>query len=76
MVLNRLVAPSSEHAMPDWVQGTALSDILGVDLGELSDEALYRNLDASTRTASVWRRRWRNGRRACSTSMTPTISTT
>ena len=31
--------------MPDWVQGTALSDILGVDLGELSDEALYRNLD-------------------------------
>jgi len=45
MVLNRLVSPSSEHAMPDWVQGTALSDILGVDLGELSDEALYRNLD-------------------------------
>jgi transposase len=45
MVLNRLVAPCSEHAMPDWVQTTALSDVLRVDLGELSDEALYRNLD-------------------------------
>ena len=45
MVLNRLVAPCSEHAMPDWVQRTALSDILRVDLGELSDESLYRNLD-------------------------------
>jgi transposase len=45
MVLNRLVAPCSEHAMPDWVQSTALSDVLCVDLSELNDEALYRNLD-------------------------------
>jgi len=45
MVLNRLVAPCSEHAMPEWVQSTALSDILRVDLSELNDEALYRNLD-------------------------------
>jgi transposase len=45
MVLNRLVAPRSEHAMPEWVQGTALSDVLRVDLSELTDEALYRNLD-------------------------------
>jgi transposase len=45
MVLNRLVAPCSEHAMPEWVQSTALSDVLSVDLSELSDEALYRNLD-------------------------------
>ncbi len=45
MVLNRLVAPSSEHAMPDWVRRTALGDILGMDLEELTDEALYRNLD-------------------------------
>jgi Transposase DDE domain len=45
MVLNRLVAPCSEHAMPDWVEHTALSDILRVDLGELSDTALYRSLD-------------------------------
>ena len=45
MVLNRLVAPCSEHAMPEWVEHTALSDILRVDLSELSDTALYRNLD-------------------------------
>jgi transposase len=45
MVLNRLVAPCSEHAMPEWVGHTALSDILRVDLSELSDESLYRNLD-------------------------------
>jgi transposase len=45
MVLNRLVAPCSEHAMPEWIGHTALSDLLRVDLSELSDEALYRNLD-------------------------------
>lgn len=45
MVLNRLVAPCSEHAMPEWVERTALSDILHIDLSELSDTALYRNLD-------------------------------
>lgn len=45
MALNRLVAPCSEHAMPDWVRRTALGDILGMDLQELTDEALYRNLD-------------------------------
>jgi hypothetical protein len=45
MVLNRLVSPCSEHAMPEWIENTALSDILRVDLSELSDTALYRNLD-------------------------------
>jgi transposase len=45
MMLNRLIAPCSEHAMPEWVGHTALSDILCVDLSELSDESLYRNLD-------------------------------
>ncbi len=45
MVMNRLVAPSSEHKMPNWVNGTALSDILSVDLASLNDDALYRNLD-------------------------------
>src|SRR5207302_9759883 len=29
MVLNRLIAPCSEHAMPDWIRRTALGDILG-----------------------------------------------
>lgn len=45
MTLNRLVAPSSEHAMPDWVRRTALADVLHADFRQLNDEALYRNLD-------------------------------
>jgi transposase len=45
MTLNRLVSPTSEHAMPDWIRRTALADILAVDFSTLNDEALYRNLD-------------------------------
>src|SRR5882757_10991001 len=45
MTLNRLIRPSSEHAMPDWIRRTALGDILQEDFSELADEALYRNLD-------------------------------
>jgi hypothetical protein len=45
MVLNRLIQPKSEHAMPDWIRQTALDDILGVDFTTLADDALYRNLD-------------------------------
>src|SRR6185436_16267679 len=41
MVLNRLIAPSSEHAMPAWVKRTALSDILRFDLSELYYDVLY-----------------------------------
>jgi transposase len=46
MTLNRLIHPCSEHAMPDWIRRTALGDILGVEVSELTDDALYRNLDA------------------------------
>jgi len=45
MVINRLVDPVSKHATPDWVNRTALGDIVGKDFSELSDDALYRNLD-------------------------------
>jgi transposase len=45
MTLNRLIHPLSEHAMPDWIRRTALSDILNEDFSELEDESLYRNLD-------------------------------
>ncbi|TKJ46944.1 hypothetical protein CEE34_06185 [Candidatus Aerophobetes bacterium Ae_b3a] len=45
MVMNRLISPSSEHKMPDWINSTALSDILSLDLTSLNDDALYRNLD-------------------------------
>lgn len=45
MTLNRLVFPLSEHAMPDWIRTTALSDMLGTDFDTLVDESLYQNLD-------------------------------
>ena len=45
MVANRLVSPSSEHAMPDWAERTALGDILGADLSGLNSDALYRQMD-------------------------------
>src|SRR5213594_1926731 len=45
MVLNRLIYPLSEHAMPEWIRRTALGDILKEDFSKLEDESLYRNLD-------------------------------
>ncbi len=45
MTINRLMEPASEHAAPDWVNRTALPDILEEDFSTLSDESLYRNLD-------------------------------
>jgi transposase/uncharacterized protein YfkK (UPF0435 family) len=45
MTMNRLLSPTSENAMPDWIRSTALEDILGVDLERLSKDSLYRNLD-------------------------------
>jgi hypothetical protein len=41
MVLNRLVAPKSEHAMPDWIRSTAIGELLGVDFTALVDDPLY-----------------------------------
>jgi hypothetical protein len=45
MILNRLISPASEHAMPDWMRRTALADVLEVDFASVADQALYRNLD-------------------------------
>lgn len=45
MVLNRLIAPRSEHAMPDWMRRSALAEVVHSDFSKLNDEALYRNLD-------------------------------
>ena len=45
MVLNRLIFPLSEHAMPDWIRRTALADVVGEDFSLLNEDALYRNLD-------------------------------
>lgn len=45
MVLNRLIEPKSEHAMPDWVRSSALEDLLDTDFSESAEEALYRTMD-------------------------------
>jgi transposase len=45
MVLNRLIAPASEHAMPDWIRRTALADIVDFDFEKLEEDPLYRVLD-------------------------------
>jgi transposase len=45
MVLNRLIAPRSEHAMPDWMRRCALEEILQSNFSAVHDDALYRNLD-------------------------------
>jgi transposase len=45
MVLNRLIAPTSEHAMPDWMRRTALVDILDLEFDSVDDDRLYRVLD-------------------------------
>jgi transposase len=45
MVLNRLIQPAAEHAMPAWIRRTALADILGTDFEALAEDPLYRVLD-------------------------------
>ena len=45
MVLNRLIEPKSEHAMPDWIRATALGDLLDTDFSALCEDALYRTMD-------------------------------
>ena len=46
MVLNRLIDPKPENAMPDWIRTTALDDLLGTDFSNLSEDALYRTMDS------------------------------
>ena len=45
MVLNRLIDPKTEYAMPDWIRSTALDDMLGIDFAGLAEDALYRAMD-------------------------------
>jgi transposase len=45
MVMNRLIAPAAENAMPDWIRSTALGDLVGDDFSVLGNQALYRNMD-------------------------------
>ena len=46
MVLNRLIAPASEHAMPAWLRRTALGDLFGTDFDTPTSQAT--NCGAST----------------------------
>jgi transposase len=46
MILNRLIQPASEHAMPGWMRRTALADILATSFDTLEEDPLYRVLDA------------------------------
>jgi len=45
MVLNRLIDPKPEYAMPGWIRSTALDDILERDFEALAEDALYRTMD-------------------------------
>ncbi len=45
MVLNRLIAPRSEHAMPGWMRRTAIYDVVGARVKDVAEDALYRMLD-------------------------------
>ena len=45
MTLNRLIPPRSEHAMPGWMQRTAIADVVRARVRGLADDALYRMLD-------------------------------
>ena len=45
MTLNRLIEPSSELAMSEWVGRSALADILKQDFTKLNKDRLYRNMD-------------------------------
>jgi len=45
MVMNRFISPSSELAMPEWINRTALGDILNVRTDKLNEDILYRTMD-------------------------------
>jgi hypothetical protein len=45
MVLNRLIAPASKHAMPSWLRRTALGDLLDTDFDAIAEDPLYEVLD-------------------------------
>jgi hypothetical protein len=45
MTLNRLIEPSSELAMSEWVARSALGDIFKENFTKLNEDRLYRNMD-------------------------------
>src|SRR5215210_1888693 len=73
MVLNRLVAPCSEHAMPDWVRRTAT--FWGLTCRSLPTKPFIAIWIACTPIEARSRPLWRSGRKVCLISMTVIIST-
>lgn len=45
LVLNRLDDSVTEHAMPEWLAGSSLPDLLGDDLRRKADDIFYRTGD-------------------------------
>lgn len=45
LAINKSVAPCSHYSIPDWLQKTALPEILGQDFERLNDDKIYFELD-------------------------------
>lgn len=44
-VINRLIDPCSEHALPDWVRTTSCSELMKSDFGRITEDRFYRITD-------------------------------
>ena len=45
LTINRCVAPCSHYSIPQWVNKTAISEIIGQQLKQLNDDKIYYELD-------------------------------
>lgn len=45
LTVNRCIHPCSHYAIPRWIQGTALPEMLSIPLEQLNDDKIYYELD-------------------------------
>jgi transposase len=45
LTINRCLDPCSHYSVPEWIRGTALSEILGPEVLDLNDDKIYYELD-------------------------------
>lgn len=45
LTINRCLDPCSHYSIPEWIRGTALSEILGGPVLDLNDDKIYYELD-------------------------------
>ena len=45
LTINRCLDPCSHYSVPEWIRGTALSEILGPQVLDLNDDKIYYELD-------------------------------